>query len=62
MARLVGVVRRVALGRSNREIARELFLGPRTVEMHVGADPHQRVTTVGGGEPAGVGPARVASM
>ena len=30
------VVRLVAVGRTNREIARELFLSPRTVEMHVG--------------------------
>lgn len=29
------VVRLVALGRTNREIARELFLSPRTVETHV---------------------------
>ena len=35
--REVEVVRLVALGRSNREIARELFLSPRTVEMHVSA-------------------------
>jgi DNA-binding NarL/FixJ family response regulator len=35
--REVEVVRLVALGRSNREIARELFLSPRTVETHVGA-------------------------
>jgi DNA-binding NarL/FixJ family response regulator len=33
--REVEVVRLVALGRSNREIAQELFLSPRTVEMHV---------------------------
>jgi ATP/maltotriose-dependent transcriptional regulator MalT len=30
------VLRLVALGRTDREIARELFLSPRTVEMHVG--------------------------
>jgi DNA-binding CsgD family transcriptional regulator len=29
------VVRHVAAGRTNREIAQELFLSPRTVEMHV---------------------------
>jgi DNA-binding NarL/FixJ family response regulator len=33
--REVEVVRLVAAGRTNREIARELFLSPRTVEMHV---------------------------
>jgi DNA-binding NarL/FixJ family response regulator len=35
--REVEVVRLVAMGHSNREIARELFLSPRTVEMHVGS-------------------------
>ena len=35
--REVEVVRLVASGRTNREIARELFLSPRTVEMHVGS-------------------------
>ncbi len=35
--REVEVVRLVAMGRTNREIARELFLSPRTVEMHVGS-------------------------
>jgi DNA-binding NarL/FixJ family response regulator len=34
--REVEVVRLVAMGHTNREIARELFLSPRTVEMHVG--------------------------
>jgi DNA-binding NarL/FixJ family response regulator len=33
--REVEIVRLVATGRTNREIARELFLSPRTVEMHV---------------------------
>jgi DNA-binding CsgD family transcriptional regulator len=33
--REVEVIRLVALGLTNREIARELFLSPRTVEMHV---------------------------
>jgi len=33
--REVEIVRMVANGRTNREIARELFLSPRTVEMHV---------------------------
>ena len=33
--REVEVIRLVALGRSNRDIAHELFLSPRTVEMHV---------------------------
>jgi DNA-binding NarL/FixJ family response regulator len=35
--REVEVVRLVANGHTNREIARELFLSPRTVEMHVGS-------------------------
>jgi DNA-binding CsgD family transcriptional regulator len=29
------VVRHVAAGRTNREIAQELFLSPRTVDMHL---------------------------
>jgi DNA-binding NarL/FixJ family response regulator len=33
--REVEVVRLVAVGRTNREIAQELFLSPRTVDMHV---------------------------
>jgi len=28
-------VRLIALGRTNREIGQELFLSPRTVDMHV---------------------------
>ena len=35
--REVEVVRLVAMGHTNREIARQLFLSPRTVEMHVGS-------------------------
>jgi DNA-binding NarL/FixJ family response regulator len=35
--REVEVVRLVAMGHTNREIARDLFLSPRTVEMHVGS-------------------------
>jgi len=35
--REVEVIRLVATGRTNREIARELFLSPRTIEMHVGS-------------------------
>jgi DNA-binding NarL/FixJ family response regulator len=35
--REVEVVRLVAMGHTNREIARGLFLSPRTVEMHVGS-------------------------
>jgi DNA-binding NarL/FixJ family response regulator len=31
----VEILRMVATGRTNREIARELFLSPRTVDMHV---------------------------
>lgn len=36
--REVEVVRLVAMGHTNREIARDLFLSPRTVEMHVGSN------------------------
>jgi DNA-binding NarL/FixJ family response regulator len=35
--REVEVVRLVAMGHTNREIARDLFLSPRTVEQHVGS-------------------------
>jgi DNA-binding NarL/FixJ family response regulator/lipopolysaccharide biosynthesis regulator YciM len=35
--REVEIVRLVAMGRTNREIAQQLFLSPRTVEMHVGS-------------------------
>jgi DNA-binding NarL/FixJ family response regulator len=35
--REVEVVRLVAMGHTNREVARQLFLSPRTVEMHVGS-------------------------
>jgi DNA-binding NarL/FixJ family response regulator len=34
--RQVEILRLVALGRTNKAIAQELFLSPRTVEMHVG--------------------------
>ncbi len=34
--RQVDILRLVAQGRTNKEIAQELFLSPRTVEMHVG--------------------------
>ena len=33
--REVEILRLVALGRTNREIAQDLFLSPRTVDMHV---------------------------
>jgi DNA-binding NarL/FixJ family response regulator len=33
--REVEVLRLVLVGRTNREIARELFLSPRTIDMHV---------------------------
>jgi DNA-binding NarL/FixJ family response regulator len=33
--RELAVLRFLAVGRTNREIARELFLSPRTVDMHV---------------------------
>jgi DNA-binding NarL/FixJ family response regulator len=33
--REVEIVRMVAIGRTNREIARDLFVSPRIVEMHV---------------------------
>ena len=29
------VVRLIAVGRTNRDVAQELFLSPRTVDMHV---------------------------
>jgi DNA-binding CsgD family transcriptional regulator len=29
------ILRHVAVGRTNREVAQELFLSPRTVDMHV---------------------------
>jgi DNA-binding NarL/FixJ family response regulator len=35
VSRRLEVVRLVAVGRTNREIAAELFLSPRTVDMHV---------------------------
>ena len=35
--REVEVVRLVAMGHTNREIARQVFLSPCTVEMHVGS-------------------------
>ena len=33
--RELDVVRRIAVGRTNRDVAQELFLSPRTVDMHV---------------------------
>ncbi|HEX9351400.1 MAG TPA: LuxR C-terminal-related transcriptional regulator [Gaiellaceae bacterium] len=33
--RQLEVLRLVAVGRTNREVARELFLSPRTIDMHV---------------------------
>jgi DNA-binding NarL/FixJ family response regulator len=35
VARELEVLHLVSVGRTNREIARELFLSPRTIDMHV---------------------------
>ena len=61
------VLRLVAVGRTNREIARDLFLSPRTVDMHVRnilrkLDCRSRVEAAGRARDLGIALARAAPL